>query len=100
MASDVGPDVRWGPIGIYGPEGGLPFAPYRSLSISKLFCSAGGCGHGGVEGFVMNSQGISGGEGGGGAVHYEFIMYPFPPPPHAVHYEFITYPFPPPSGTL
>ncbi len=35
----------------------LPYAPYRSLSISKLFCKDGG---GGVEGFVMNSEGISG----------------------------------------
>ncbi len=36
----------------------LPYTPYRTLSISKLFCKDGG---GGVEGFVMNnSEGISG----------------------------------------
>jgi len=71
----------------------LPYAPYRSLSISKLFCKDGECAppsllsprwspHGkggggvlgaddqtqGVEGFVMNSEGISGRkEGGRGA---------------------------------
>jgi hypothetical protein len=41
----------------------LPYEPYRSLSISKLFCKDGG--GGGVEGFVMNSEGISGGREGG-----------------------------------
>ncbi len=40
----------------------LPYAPYRSLSISKLFCKDGG--GGGMEGFVMNSEGISGGRKG------------------------------------
>ncbi len=44
----------------------LPCAPYRSLSISKLFCKDGG----GGGGFVMNSEGISGGRGGGGEVRY------------------------------
>ncbi len=39
------------------------YVPYRSLSISKLFCDDG---WGGVEGFVMNSEGILwGGRGGG-----------------------------------
>jgi hypothetical protein len=42
--------------------GVLPYVPYRSLSISKLFCKD-GRGGGGVEGFVMNSQGISEGRG-------------------------------------
>jgi hypothetical protein len=45
--------------------GVLPYAPYRSLSISELFCEDGGGGVD-VEGFVMNSEGISGGWGGGG----------------------------------
>jgi hypothetical protein len=45
------------------------YVPYRSLSISKLFCNDG---WGGVEGFVMNSEGISGG-GGGEEVRYKFI---------------------------
>ncbi len=41
--------------------GGTSYAPYRSLSISKLFCKDGGGGGGkGVEGFVMNSQPTSG----------------------------------------
>jgi hypothetical protein len=39
----------------------------HSLSISKLFCKNGG-GWGG-EGFVMNSEGISGGREGGGESH-------------------------------
>jgi hypothetical protein len=42
--------------------GGLSYAPYRFLSISKLFCKEGG--GGGVEGFVMNSQATSGGRQG------------------------------------
>jgi hypothetical protein len=41
----------------------LPYAPYKSLSISKLICKDGG--EGGVKGFVMNSEGISGGGRGG-----------------------------------
>jgi hypothetical protein len=42
--------------------GGLSYAPYRSLSISKLFGMDGG---GGLEGFVLYSQPTSGGGGGG-----------------------------------
>jgi hypothetical protein len=41
----------------------IPYVPYRSLSISKLFCKDGGGED--VEGFVMNSEGISGGREGG-----------------------------------
>jgi hypothetical protein len=39
----------------------LPYASYRSLSISKLFCKEGGGGG-------MNSEGISGGREGGRGV--------------------------------
>ncbi len=43
----------------------VPYVPYRSLSISKLFCND-EWGGGGVEGFVMNSERISGGREEGG----------------------------------
>ncbi len=46
------------------------YVHYRSLSISKLFCNDG---WGGVEGFVMNSEGISGEGREGEQVCYEFI---------------------------